>query len=81
MSEIEKIEKEIKYAVYYDKRNPLIHIHRIGVHKLFHGERTFDKPVDAWSFFSNIEDARLFANAIHDVYPKLPLTQCSYCKI
>ncbi len=45
--ELDKIGKLIKYAVYYDKRNPHILIHQIGTHKLFKGERVFDSPVDA----------------------------------
>ncbi|QLH06673.1 hypothetical protein [Nitrosopumilus ureiphilus] len=79
--ELDKIGKLIKYAVYYDKRNPRILIHQIGVHKLFKGERVFDSPVDAWTFFSNKDDTMLFTKSIHDANPQLPIKQCMLCKI
>ncbi len=79
--ELYKIEKLTKYAVYYDKRSPRILIHQIGIHKLFKGERVFEYPVDAWAFFSNKNDAVLFAKSIHDNNPQLPIKQCTLCKL
>jgi len=81
LDEIDKIGKLVKYAVYYDKRNPRILIHQIGIHKLFKNERVFESPVDAWAFFSNEKDAKLFAQSIHNANPQLPLISCKFCKI
>lgn len=81
-SESEKIMDLIKYAVYCDPKIKHNKIHLMGCHKLFHGVRTYNKPVDSWSFFMTKNEAKLFANTMHNENPKLlPITPCKLCGI
>lgn len=73
--------KEHKFAVYFNKHNPHVTIHQIGMCPLeMHGGKSVDQNQSGWGYFVNERAAELFAKGIRQLKNIKELKYCKRCR-
>jgi len=72
--------EKCKFAVFFDKPNPHVIIHEIGMCPLeMHGGESVDDEQSGWGYFVNEREAQLFADGICKSKDIPEPTNCGHC--